>query len=84
MLWDLGLKGWGFLVFMSVAFGFIAYAVAGRATTSWLWPIASAAYFAGGLLSDEGLLLGLLFGIASIFVTWFVIRRGRHHRARPA
>ena len=84
MLWDQGLKGLGFLVFMSVVFGFIAQAVAGRATTGWLWPIASTAYFLGGLLSDEGMLFGLLFGIASIFVTWFVTRRRRRHRARPA
>jgi hypothetical protein len=84
MMWDQGLRGLGFLVFMSVVFGFIAQAVAGRATTGWLWPIASAAYFVGGLFSDEGLLFGLLFGIASIFVTGFVIRRRRRHRARPA
>ena len=84
MLWDQGFKVLGFLLFMSVAFGFIAHAVAGRATTGWLWPIASAAYFVGGLLSDEGLQFGLLLGIASIFVTWFVTRRRRGHRARPA
>jgi hypothetical protein len=83
MQWDLGLKGFGFLVFMSVVFGFIAHAVAGRATTSWLWPIASTAYFIGGLFSDEGLGFGLLLGIASIFVTWFVTRRRRHDRAAP-
>jgi hypothetical protein len=83
MMWDQGLKGLGFLLFMSVVFGFIAQAVAGRTTTGWLWPIASAAYFIGGLFSDEGLLLGLLLGIASVFVTWFVTRRRRRHRPRP-
>jgi hypothetical protein len=37
-----------------------------------------------GLSFDEGLLLGLLFGIASVLVTWLVTRRRRHHRAAPA
>ena len=84
----------------------IAQAIAGRATTGWLWLIASGAYFLGalftsevwfgwatekelqpnfdGLSYDEALLFGLLFGIASIVVTWFVTRRSRRHRARPA
>lgn len=84
MQWEQGLKGLAFLVFMSIVFGFIALAVAGRATTGWLWPIASVAYFIGGLFSDEGLLFGLIFGIASIFVTWFLTRRRRRHRIRPS
>jgi hypothetical protein len=101
--WDLGLKGLGLLVLMSLGFGIIAQVVAGRATTGWLWLIASTAYFVGalftsevwfgwatevelqpnidGLSFDEGLLFGLLFGIASVLATWVVTRRRRHHTA---
>ena len=84
MLWDEGLKGLGFLILMSVVFGLIAHALVGSVTTGWLWPIASVAYFIGGLFSDEGPLFGLLLGIAAILATWFVTRRRRRHRARPA
>lgn len=37
------------LVAMSFGFGIIAQLVAGRATTRWLWLIAAAGYFVGGL-----------------------------------
>jgi hypothetical protein len=38
---------------MSLGFGVIAQLVAGRATTRWLWLIAAAAYFVGGLFISE-------------------------------
>ena len=36
-----------------------------------------------GFLFDEGLLFGLVFGVAAILVTRFVTRRRRHDRAAP-
>jgi len=53
MEWDLGLKGVALLVMMSLGFGIIAQFVAGRATTGWLWLIASTAYFVGALFTSE-------------------------------
>ena len=53
MEWDLGLKAVGLLVMMSLGFGIIAQIVAGRATTGWLWLIASTAYFVGALFTSE-------------------------------
>lgn len=53
MEWDLGLKAVVFLVIMSLGFGVIAQGVAGRATTGWLWLIASTAYFVGALFTSE-------------------------------
>jgi hypothetical protein len=53
MQWDLGLKGLGLLTAMSLGFGVIAQLVAGRATTRWLWLIAAAGYFVGGLFISE-------------------------------
>ena len=53
MQWDLGLQGLGVLILMSLGFGVIAQLVMGRATTRWLWAIASAAYLIGGLLISE-------------------------------
>jgi hypothetical protein len=53
MEWDLGLRGLGLLVVMSIGFGAIAQLVAGKATTRWLWLIATAAYFVGGLFVSE-------------------------------
>lgn len=38
---------------MSLGFGVIAQLVVGRATTRWLWLIATAGYFVGGLLASE-------------------------------
>jgi hypothetical protein len=52
MQWDLGLQGLGLLVVMSLGFGVIARLV-GRATTRWLWLIAAAGYFVGGLFISE-------------------------------
>ena len=53
MQWDIGLQGLGVLILMSLGFGVIAQIVAGRATTRWLWIIAGAAYFVGGLFISE-------------------------------
>jgi hypothetical protein len=53
MRWDLGLQGLGLLIAMSLGFGVIAQLVAGRATTRWLWLIAAAGYFIGGLFISE-------------------------------
>jgi hypothetical protein len=51
--WDLGIQGAALLAGMSLAFGVLAQLVAGKATTRWLWLVAAAAYFAGGLLISE-------------------------------
>jgi hypothetical protein len=99
MQWDLGFQGLGLLIAMSLGFGAIAQLVVGRATTRWLWLIAAAAYFVGGLFIsevwfgwataaelqpnidglsfDEVLLIGLIPGIATVLVTWYVTRRRR-------
>jgi hypothetical protein len=53
MQWDLGLQGLGLLIAMSLGFGLLAQLVAGRTTTRWLWLIAAAAYFVGGLFISE-------------------------------
>jgi uncharacterized membrane protein len=53
MQWDLGLQGLGLLVAMSLGFGIVAQLVVGRATTRWLWLIAAAGYFVGGLFISE-------------------------------
>jgi hypothetical protein len=53
MRWDLGFQGLGLLVVMSLGFGVIAQLVVGRATTRWLWLIAAAGYFIGGLFISE-------------------------------
>src|SRR5678816_1329252 len=53
MRWDLGLQGLGLLIAMSLGFGIIAQLVVGKATTRWLWLIAAAGYFVGGLFTSE-------------------------------
>lgn len=53
MEWDLGLRGLGVLVAMSVAFGVIAHLVAGRRSTRWLGPIAAVVYLLAGLFVSE-------------------------------
>jgi len=53
MQWDLGLQGLGLLVAISLGFGVLAQLIAGKRTTRWLWLIASAAAFVGGLLTSE-------------------------------
>ena len=52
MQWDLGLGGVGLLIGMSLGFGVIAHLVV-RGTTRWLWLIAAAGYFVGGLVTSE-------------------------------
>ena len=64
MQWDLGLTGLGVLILMSLAFGLIAHVlflVLGQSVTRWLWAIASATYFLGGVLISE-----VLFGWATV------------------
>ncbi|HJS27381.1 MAG TPA: hypothetical protein VJ913_09690 [Actinomycetota bacterium] len=53
MEWDLGLKGLGLLILMSLGFGVIAQLVVGKATTRWIWLIATAGFFVGGLMASE-------------------------------
>ena len=53
MEWDLGVLGIATLAGMSLGFGLLAYLFAGKDTTRWLWPIASATYFVVGLLTSE-------------------------------
>ena len=53
MEWDLGLWGVTYLLGMSLAFGAVAHLVAGRVTTKWLWLIATAGFFALGLVISE-------------------------------
>ncbi len=60
MEWDLGLRGLGLLVAMSLGFGLLAQLVAGRNTTHLLWLIAAAAYLVGGLFVSE-----VMFGWAT-------------------
>lgn len=61
MQWDLGFQGVAVLAGMALAFGLVAQLVVGRATTRWLWLIASSAYFVGGLFVSE-----VLFGWATV------------------
>jgi hypothetical protein len=106
MRWDLGLQGLGLLIVMSLGFGVVAQLVVGRATTRWLWLLAAAGYFAGGLFVsevwfgwatqeelqpnidglsfDEALLFGLVSGIMTVLVTWYVTRRTRRRRSDAA
>ena len=53
MEWDLGLRGLGLLLAMSIGFGVVAQLVMWRATTHWLWIIATVAYLVSGLLVSE-------------------------------
>jgi hypothetical protein len=53
MKWDLGLWGVAYLLAMSLAFGLVAHLVAGRVTTKWLGLIATAGFFALGLVISE-------------------------------
>ncbi len=53
MEWDLGLRGLGLLLAMSIGFGAAAQLLMWRVTTHWLWMIAGAAYFVSGLFASE-------------------------------
>jgi hypothetical protein len=53
MQWDLGLKGVAVLLAMSLVFGAFANLVARRATTRWIWLVATTTFFVTGLLTSE-------------------------------
>ena len=53
MEWDLGFRGLALLLAMSLGFGLVAQLVMWRLTTHWLWLIAAAVYFVGGVLISE-------------------------------
>lgn len=53
MEWDLGIRGLGLLLAMSLGVGLIAQLVAGRRTTRWMGLIASSVFFAAGLWISE-------------------------------
>lgn len=54
MQFDLGLQGLAILVGISLIFGVLAQVVFGRvAGTHWLWLIAAAGWFIGGLVASE-------------------------------
>jgi hypothetical protein len=58
---DLGLQGLAILVAISLVFGVIAQVVLGRlAGTRWLWLIAAAGWFVGGVVASE-----VVFGSAT-------------------
>lgn len=100
MQFDLGLQGLGILLVISLIFGVIAQLVAGS-HTRWMWLVAAAGWFVGGLFFsevlfatateaeiqpiidglafDEALLGGLIGGVATVAVTWFVSRGGLTH-----
>jgi hypothetical protein len=58
--WDLGLRGLGLLVLMSLGFGVIAQLVTWRVTPHWLWVVGALTYFLSGLFVSE-----VLFGWAT-------------------
>jgi heme/copper-type cytochrome/quinol oxidase subunit 2 len=53
MHWDLGLGGLAYLAGMSLAFGVLAEVVMWRATSHWVWLIATITFFVAGLLISE-------------------------------
>ncbi len=53
MEWDLGLRGVGLLMLMSLGIGVVAQLVAGRKTSRWLWLITTTVCFVAGLLTSE-------------------------------
>lgn len=53
MEWDLGIRGVGLLLAMSIGFGVVAQVVMWKATPHWLWAIATATYFVSGLVVSE-------------------------------
>lgn len=61
MQWDLGLQGLAVLGVMSLGFGFFTQLWFWSRTTSWVWLVASAAYFVAGLFISE-----VLFGWATV------------------
>jgi hypothetical protein len=61
MQFDLGLYGFGILVALSLGFGVVAQVVLTRAQTRWMWLIAAAGWFIGGLYASE-----VLFATATV------------------
>jgi hypothetical protein len=53
MEWDLGLRGLGLLLAMSIGFGVVVQLVMWRAAPHWLWIVAIVAYFLIGLFVSE-------------------------------
>ena len=53
MEWDLGLRGIGLLLAMSVGFGIVAQLATWRAMPHWLWAFAATTYFLCGLFVSE-------------------------------
>jgi hypothetical protein len=54
---DHGLQGLALLLVPALVFGGLAHLLLGRRTTRWMWLIAAAAWFVGGLVASE-----VLFG----------------------
>ena len=52
MQFDLGLQGVGILLVISLGFGLAAQVLA-RARTHWMWLVAAAGWFVGGLFASE-------------------------------
>lgn len=52
MEWDLGLRGSGLLLGMSLGFGLLAQLLV-RRTTRWLWLVGAGTYLVSGLLVSE-------------------------------
>jgi hypothetical protein len=50
---DIGLQGLAILVAISLVFGVIVHLLLAKRTTRWLWLIAAAGWFIGGLLASE-------------------------------
>jgi hypothetical protein len=61
MQFDLGLYGLGILVALSLGFGVVAQVVVQKAGTRWMWLIAAAGWFIGGLYASE-----VLFATATV------------------
>ena len=54
MQYDLGVAGLGLLLLISLTFGVLAHLVV-RANTTWMWLIAAAGWFVGGLVASEAI-----------------------------
>ena len=61
MQFDLGNYGFQILLGFSVGFGAIAQLIVGQRATRWLWLIAAAGWFIGGVFASE-----VLFGTATV------------------
>lgn len=52
MQWDIGLQGLAILAVISLVFGVLMQFL-GRAESRWLWLVAAAGWFVGGLIASE-------------------------------